>query len=132
MRKIVVLAVLGVVLLTGCKAKHPTAPVEGLVTYKGKPVTRGKVVFFHKQLGLSGGSNIGPDGRYKLQAPVGTCQIAVQSREDAPSEVPNRPDAPINYLFLKSNIPDRYEDHMRSGLQFDVQNGNNTFDLQLK
>src|SRR5205085_10019217 len=107
MRIIVSLAVLGAVLLTGCKAKFPTAPVSGLVTYKGKPLTHGNVVFLHETAPVSGGGTIGPDGRYKLDAPVGNCRIAIQSREVVPENLPKEKMNPGYFLGLKSEIPDR-------------------------
>jgi hypothetical protein len=35
-------------------------------------------------------------------------------------------------LILKSLIPERYEDHMKSGFAFDVQRTANTADWQLE
>jgi hypothetical protein len=132
MRIILSLAVLGTVLLTGCKGKFPTAPVSGVVTLKGKPIKHGTVVFFHENAPVSGAGTIGPDGRYKVDAPVGNCRIAIQSRETPPADLPKEKMNPGYYLGLKSEIPDRYEDHMRNGLQFTVKEGNNTADWDLK
>jgi len=133
MRIIVSVAVLGAaILLTGCKAKFPMAPVSGQVTYKGKPLTHGKVVFLHETAPVSGGGNIGPDGRYTLQAPVGNCRIAIQSREVVPDNLPKEKMNPGYFLGLKSEIPSSYEDHMRNGLTFTVKEGNNTADWNLK
>jgi hypothetical protein len=132
MRIIVSQAVLGVVLLTGCEAKFPTAPVSGVVTYKGKPVTHGKVVFFHETAPVAGGGTIELDGRYELTAPVGNCRIAIQSRQVPPKDLPKEKMNPGYFLGLKSEIPNRYEDHMRNGLTFTVKDGQNTADWDLK
>ena len=132
MRILVSLALLVAVLPIGCKGKHPTAPVSGVVTWKGKPVTQGTVVFFHETAPVSGSGAIGPDGRYKLDAPVGICRVAIQSREQPPADLPKEKQTPGYYLGLKSVIPDRYEDHMHNGLQFTVKEGNNTADWNLK
>ena len=92
----------------------------------------GKVVFVHENLPIQGSGEIGPDGRYKLDAPVGSCRVAIQSRQVPPPDLPKEKQNPGYYLGLKSEIPDKYEDHMHNGLKFDVQNGNNTADWPLK
>jgi hypothetical protein len=131
MRILVSLAMVGMVLLAGCKGKFPTAPVEGVVTWKGKPLKHGTVVFFHETAPVSGAGTIGPDGRYKLDAPVGNCRVAIQAREQPPADLPKEKQTQAYYLGLKSEIPDRYEDHMRNGLHFTVKEGNNTADWKL-
>lgn len=110
---------------SGCGQKNLTAPVSGLVTYKGKPLTRGRVVFTHDS-GQYGHGDIGPDGRYTLQAPLGACRVAITCREDPPLN------PPPGLLILKSLIPERYEDYMNSGLTFDVQQSANTADWNLQ
>jgi hypothetical protein len=132
MRIIVSLAVLGAVLLTGCKAKFPTAPVSGKVTYRGKALTHGRVVFIHETAPVSGGGDIELDGKYKLMAPVGKCLIAIQSRQVPPKDLPKEKQTPMYYLGLKSEIPDRFEDHMHNGLTFTVKEGDNAADWDLK
>jgi hypothetical protein len=131
MRTIVSLIVLAAFLLMGCESKFPTAPVSGVVTYKGKPVTHGKVVFFHETAPHAGGGTIELDGRYKLDAPVGNCRVAIQSREVPPKDLPKEKINPGYFLGLKSEIPERYEDHMRNGLRFTVNEGDNTADWKL-
>jgi hypothetical protein len=119
------LLALALLLPSGCAKKKPTAPVSGLVTFKGKALTRGRVLFNHDS-GQYGFGDIGADGRYKLEAPLGECRVAVTCREEPP------PNPPPGMLILKSLIPERYEDHMRSGLKFDVKEGENTADWKLE
>jgi len=53
-------------LLAGCGSGRPeTVPVSGKITYDGKPVTEGKIVF-HPEQGRSASGQIGPDGSYTL------------------------------------------------------------------
>src|SRR5437773_2705939 len=54
----------------GCGETFPTAPVAGTVTYKGKPLTFGKVTFIHDESGRAGFAELDADGRYSLKAPV--------------------------------------------------------------
>jgi hypothetical protein len=118
--------------LEGCgPAKHPTAPVSGQVTFKGKPLTRGRVIFVH-EAGPSAFGDIGPDGRYQLDAPVGPCGVAISCREDPPANLPPEKIQP-GVFNTRSLIPERYEDHMNSGFKFTVQRGKtNTADWVLK
>src|SRR3954470_17468135 len=126
MRAVTLVALAPALLLpSGCGQRKPTAPVSGLVTYKGKPLTRGRVIFHHAS-GQYGFGDIGPDGRYKLEAPLGECRVAVECKEEPP------PNPPPGMLILKSLIPQRYEDHMSSGLKFDVKEEENTADWKLE
>jgi hypothetical protein len=119
------LLAVGLLVPSGCGKKNPTAPVSGLVAFKGKPLARGRVVFMHES-GQYGYGDIGADGRYTLDAPVGVCRVAISCREAAP------PNPPPGMLVLKTLIPERYEDHMNSGLKFDVQPAPNTADWKLE
>lgn len=130
MRPVLMLG-LALVLSIGCgKAKHPTAPVSGLVTYKNKPLTKGRVVFTH-DAGHYAFGDIDKEGRYKLEAPVGECRVAVSLREDPPENLPPEKIVPGAYN-TKSLIPEKYEDHMRSGLKFTIKEGGNTADWKLE
>ena len=71
--------------------------------------------------------DVGAGGRYKLEAPLGECRVAISCREDPP---PERKEPGI--YVPKALIPERYENHMNSGLQFDVQPAANTADWNLE
>lgn len=114
-----------VLLPSGCGKKNTTAPVSGLVAFKGKPLARGRVVFT-RDSGHYGFGDIGADGRYTLEAPLGACRVAITCREEPPRN------PPPGMLILKSLIPERYENHMNSGLKFDVQKAANTADWRLE
>jgi hypothetical protein len=53
------------VCLAGCNQHPPTAPVKGVVTYRGKPLTHGSIMF-QPDAGPPGRSVIGPDGTFEL------------------------------------------------------------------
>jgi hypothetical protein len=97
-------------------------PVKGKVTFDGRPVTSGSLVF--KPDAAKGNSNtlepagtIGPDGRYSLftkereGAPLGWYQVAVVAQEI------NEKDP---YAPPKSLIPTRYNEASTSGLEIEV------------
>jgi hypothetical protein len=126
----VLMLTLGV--LEGCgPPKKLTAAVSGRVTFKGEPLTRGRIIFMHKS-GQSASGEIGADGRFGLDAPVGFCYIAISCHEAPPANIP--PEKLVPGVFnTKSLIPERYEDYTHSGLSFNVQEAaSNTADWSLK
>jgi hypothetical protein len=119
----------------GCGRSLETAPVTGRVTYYGKAVKPGRVLF----IGPANHSAVSPlddDGRYALRAAVGDNVVSVESR--APVAVPGKPTGagPFTKRPLppigKSLIPERYLTPGSSGLTFSVKSGPNTFDIELK
>ena len=74
------------VILAGCGDQRPeTFPVQGKVTYRGKPVTSGRVIFYPEN-GRSAQSEILADGTFKLTtfergdgAVVGKHQVTIKS-----------------------------------------------------
>ena len=54
-----------ILLLAGCNQRPPTAPVTGVVLYKGKPLTHGSIMF-QPDAGPPGRSVIGSDGTFTL------------------------------------------------------------------
>jgi hypothetical protein len=58
-------------------AKH--VEVSGKVTYKGKPVTGGRITFVTSD-GFSSSGIIDENGNYKVSAPVGSVKISVDNR----------------------------------------------------
>jgi len=119
--------------IIGCGVKqHPKAPVSGKVTYKGGPVTTGRVVFINAT-GQDGFGDIGPDGGYKLEAPIGECKVAITSREKEPGPDSKTAKQVRPGMWVgKSFIPEKYENHMGSGLTFTVEQGQNTANFDLK
>jgi hypothetical protein len=73
-----IFAVLMVSLVFGGCGRHGPAqyPVCGTVTYRGKTVPTGNVMFVPKH-GTPTAAVIGPDGSYRLMAAVGEYQIGV-------------------------------------------------------
>jgi hypothetical protein len=134
MRFFVAITVLALTLgvLEGCgPPRKLTAAMSGRVTFKGQPLMRGRIIFMHKS-GQSASGEIGADGRYKLNAPVGFCYVAVSCHEAPPANI--TPEKLVPGVFnTKSLIPERYEDYTKSGLSFNVQEGiSNSADWSLK
>jgi hypothetical protein len=116
----------------GCgdgRMKLPTASVSGTVTYRGKPLASGKIIFFH-ETGQAGSADISADGAFTLTAFQGKNQVAIECY--APNKQnPNSPPSPGTPLG-PSLIPRRYIEAGTSGLEFDVKPGDNKAEIILK
>jgi hypothetical protein len=116
--------------LSGCGGK--AASVSGVVTFDGKPVTRGTVSFSPTAGGQKAIGVIDENGNYELSTnreqglEAGTYNAAVSSRERGAVGDGGGPPMPGKYL-----VPQRFSDANTSGLTFDVQRGSNRIDIAL-
>jgi hypothetical protein len=133
-----------VFLLTGCRGnsdRPPLGRVSGKVTYNGKPVTAGSVIFTPAN-GGSGGhvatGHIESDGSYTLTtfdtgdgAVLGQHVVTVESREklDGP---PMDKQGRITYVPPKMTVPSKYTNPEKTPLRYTVEAGGKTIDLELK
>jgi hypothetical protein len=104
---------------SGCGPSQQLAPVRGKVTYKGKPLTTG-VVMFQPTNGPPARGNIQPDGTFELEmlgegagAPLGPNRVRVSSRQQSA-------DTSTETALGKLLIPKRYTDFATSGLTIEV------------
>jgi hypothetical protein len=129
--------------VVGCG--KPSAPVAGTVTYKGKPLAYGHVIFFTSD-GLSSTAEIQSDGTYAApRVMVGDAKVAVSAvdpklLEDGKKAVedmrargtgafkPPRIDDEKKYFRL----PSAYGDPNQSGITYKVVPGDNKFNIELK
>jgi hypothetical protein len=125
---------------TGCGGRQGS--VSGVVTYNGRPLTGGTVVFIGADGKPSEPATIGPDGKYSAtDVPAGRAKVAVDDPPPAtpppgsvPKEMANDPEVrearsrAVSYV----PIPPKYRDPDQSGLAFDVKSGSNTFDIPLR
>jgi hypothetical protein len=115
--------------MTGCSggtSSLPKAPVAGIVTYQGRPLSTGRVVFYH-QSGQAVAGDVGADGVFKLIAFQSRNQVAI---ECVGPEQPN-PNGRPRILPGRSLIPNRYTDFSTSGLTIEVKPGQNQADFAL-
>ncbi|MFG0261137.1 MAG: hypothetical protein ACF788_01945 [Novipirellula sp. JB048] len=116
---------------SGCDRapEHPVGTISGSVSYEGTPVQQGIVTFYSSELGVGVSETIQPDGRYATQTPIrtGTYSVTILPPEDPPpmDEVLSDEAAPVE------NIPEAYRDPTNSGLQLEVTQGENTFDIKM-
>jgi hypothetical protein len=120
------------VALFGCRHSGidlPTAPVSGKVTYRGKPLGMGRIMFFHPS-GHAAGAELAADGTFQLTSYQGQNQVAVECLE---TDLPGSTKVRSRMGTDKSLIPDRYANYSTSGLTFDVKPGSNEkADVNLK
>jgi hypothetical protein len=120
----------------GCSSSGEltTAPVSGKVTYNGKPVPNGTVMFVPDQ-GPPATGEIAKDGSYRLStytdgggdgAVLGNHKISITALQDTSGALPEqRSGTP------KAIVPRKYLSHETSGLTAEVRAGDNTIDLPL-
>lgn len=116
-------------LLGGCGSGEPVyeyGKVKGTVTYQGKPLDHGRVVFQH-HLGPAVDARINPDGTYELNAVLGETRVAVDCRK------PDRQLGGVRKELIpgESLIPEELSSTERSGLKYTIQPGEGTFDINL-
>jgi len=130
-------------LTVGCgKGKHSTDHIDvtGTVTYKGAPVTGGRVTFLSDD-GFSAPGRIDEEGNYTVKAPVGHSKVTVdtsmldKSNRGAkmggkgvgkPGEDPD----PIKGTFVR--IPTKYKNFETTDLSATVSKDNKNIPLELK
>jgi hypothetical protein len=121
------------VVMMGCgdgRVKLPTAPVTGTVTYQGKPLRTGRIVFFHSS-GHATGTAIGADGTFTLSAYQGKNQVAIECFAAGSANAGS--DSRAGMSSAKSLVPDRYANYSTSGLTLEVKpNEPNRADFVLK
>jgi len=116
--------------LLGCgddRVVLPTAPVAGTVTYQEKPLSEGRIVFYHPS-GQAVGADISADGSFNLEAFQGKNQVVVILRE------PDRADPNLSGPQLvrgKSLVPERYGEPGSTDLSFDVKPDENKAEFTL-
>lgn len=153
-RALSTIPLLGALALAGCDAaKHyEHATVHGTVSYKGKPLTFGTVLFVpvtppEEGLPQPASGDIQEDGSYVLKsqedpgAVLGEHKVVVVAVKNSakptpaadPADGPPSP-APMKgskSVSLKSEIPGKYSDPISTPLTRKVEPGDNTFDIEI-
>jgi hypothetical protein len=124
-----------IIAVAGCGEAAPsTYPVTGKVSYQGKPLPLGVVMFISKT-GPAAAANIGPDGTYRLDAVPGKHRVSVV----AMPKQQGRPDPNVEggidttgFPAPKSLIPEKYNEYSTSGIEVEVKpDGENQIDIEL-
>jgi hypothetical protein len=98
-----------------------TVPVKGKVSYKGKPLTQGEIVFEPKSAGREAHGNIQPDGTFELTsfksgdgAIAGTHRVAVSGTSK------------------KDGVPVKYQNTSSSKTEVEVAEGKSDYTVDFK
>jgi hypothetical protein len=124
-------------LVCGCgpKEEHPeTVPVQGKVTYKGKPVPKGTVTF-QPDAGQPSAGEIQPDGTYQLStfapkdgALPGHHRVMIIANTGDPTKIPG---SSPGYVTPVDLVPKKYNQLGSSGLEATVSKDKTTYDFDL-
>jgi len=137
------------VLLVGCGTNGPElAPVEGVVTFRGRPLVEAEVMFVPRQGGRPAVGRTDSQGRFQFTtfrerdgAPVGEYDVTVA--KCAPDAIPPAPSLPsgivppanpisiVGPVMHKWLIPERYANAKTSRLSATVHSGKNAFSFEL-
>jgi hypothetical protein len=128
-------AFLLVMLGQGCQSNAPElAPVKGIVTYQGQPLTRGHVVFtpLENTRGPQAIGLIQNDGTFTMMtldrpgAALGEHRVTIHSRAEL------TPEESKNLVIPKLLIPEIYGQEDNTPFRFEVKQGENQCILELK
>jgi hypothetical protein len=108
------------------------------VLFKGEPLPGGRVTFVATQGAFANTATIDENGNYKINAPVGEVQIAVDNRMLSPrmarAPTPAKSGGetlnPVKGTFVP--IPRKYFEPDQSGLVYMVRKGEQTHDIPLE
>lgn len=127
----------------GCGKKGPeTFSVAGRVTFEGKPVPEGRIVFYPER-GRPAMANIEPDGVYRLTtfkpgdgAPAGRYRVTIDAKQvSAPTQAKSIQDeirvGPAGPTTVKWLVPEKYSNPDTSPLKAEVKPERNTIDFDL-
>ena len=125
------------VVVSGCGPGYPdTTPVTGKVSFNGRAVPQGRIMFFPEQ-GRPAMGRIGTDGSYTLTtfrpndgAILGTHRVTIKSIKDvaAPTGVEDEL-APAVITWI---VPEIYSNQETTPLRAEVKRENNTINFALK
>jgi len=129
---------------SGCGPNRPeTASVSGKVTYQGKPVTTGRIVFHPDDGRRPAMAAIEPDGSYKLTtfdsedgAMLGKHRVTIKSTRTVGGPLPDDlkmegQAAPAELPKLEWLVPEKYSRKETTPLRAEVKEGENTIDFDL-
>lgn len=128
----------------GCSGEYdhgPTGTISGTLTYKGKPLREGtQVAFMQPEKGFIAFGPTDAQGNFKISSwregnmPIGTYKVMVQP----PGGVTEGAEPTAEELLAgggkvqKAEFPAKYRQISTSDLSFDVKEGENSFQVELK
>lgn len=112
----------------GQKSVRPMCSVEGTVTYQGRPVADGFVVFTNLEAGVTQSGRLDAEGRYRIpEIPVGEYKVHLG---DPPPPGPEEAEALGRPRRL--DLPPKFKSPETSGLTAKLSPGRNVCDFTLE
>jgi len=133
-----VLLIPAMLVLSGCGSGGPTGDVSGKVSFQGKALPSGRIIFLCEGGDKPVLSSAIKDGEYSIQkAAVGHARVTVETFQFKQVPVPGAPktsnlpgsDAPPPGPYVP--IPQRYRTPDSSGLTYTITKGQQTKDFDL-
>ncbi len=122
--------VLGALALAGCNSG--SAEVKGTASCGGTPIEDGSITFIPADGKGPTGGGIIKDGQFAAKSAVGAMKVVITATKVVGTkklyDTPNSPERPVKQQFL----PERYADHGKTELTFDVKPGPNHKDWVLE
>ena len=121
-----------IIMLVGCNRGSQESQVSGSVTLDGSRIGPGMVVFAPVEGGKPATGSIESNGSFTLNTSrepglaAGRYKVAVSIRE-LPENVKRSDQIPPGKLL----IPEKYEQSTTSGLEYEVEPGQNSIDIDL-
>lgn len=119
----------------GCGQAEVIGGVSGAVTFNGKPVRKGMIVFSNPQKGITISAPLGEGGLYKVETakgygiPVGTYLVTVVPPvPQVTTAWPAKPPPPATF----PDIPERYRDLKTSDLTVTVTAAGVVYNVDMK
>ena len=128
----------------GGESYGPTGTIEGKLTMDGKPMAAGYAVsFMQMQTGFLAYGITDAEGKFNVKSwnngnmPIGKYDVMIappggESTEDAQLSAEDRFDKQQVSGKLRSPIPARYRETTTSGISFEVKEGANHCDVDIK
>lgn len=121
-------------LLGGCGPSEQLGRIGGTVTFQGRPVSKGMVLFSCIDKGVNMTAQLKENGTYEIimakgaGLPLGTYKVCVSP----PPVFHAIGAAPPQQSPACPDIPAKYRNYMTSGLTTEIKDGENTFDIDMK
>ncbi|WP_437192716.1 hypothetical protein [Planctomicrobium sp. SH527] len=133
-RRALLSLVICVVGVSGCLGRSdrgiPKGKIEGTVTYKGTPVSEGRVFLSSPTTGIAIAMNLDESGKFQMSEGLEVGSYEVNITPPLVEEVAGAPTTtkPKDY----PNIPKKYRTSSTSGFTAEVVKGNNTFTFAME
>jgi len=116
--------------VVGCSSDKRTLEATGKVTYNGKDMPDGDILFVpdDKSLGAEAGKI--KDGRYSVKVRPGKYRVEIRAVRTGTKSVPSAAGPGATELEMVDYVPE--ENNTKSNLTAEVSSGKTTFDFDIK